>query len=208
MYTVFSLDETDDFIAMSLRRQLRIEFFNSSSVKSDSVHGKAIRRNVATISENKCAVCGTDVNVTVAHIFKTAANCGALELPFDESNFLCLCGTDGERGTCHDYFDKFQMSFMSAGEGMWLVIGGNHHGKIVTLLTNPRKRAIHTHFARCYLNKSFVGLPEGEERHKEKLSKSFEDESVASDDVDVGGYDSVQPKLKLNEDDLTVRFDL
>ena len=187
IYAVFGLDKTDAFIAMTLRSQYRIELFNTSSVKSDSVLGTAIRRHVAEMSENKCAVCGTNVNVTVAHIFKTAADCRALGLPFDESNFICLCGTDGERGSCHNYFDKFQMSFMSGGEDIWLVIGGNeHHGKIVNLPTKPRKRAIHTHFARCFIMKSFIGLPEGEERHNGQLSKSFEVESVASDDVDVG----------------------
>ena len=75
------------------------------------------------------------------------------------------------------------------GEDMWFVIGGNeHHGRRVNLPTKPHKRAIHTHFARCYLNRSFQGLPKDDDEHKAEMSRSFEDEdeSVASDDVDVG----------------------
>ena len=78
MYAVFGLDDTDAFIAMTLRSQYKIELFNPSNVESDSIQGTTISSNVATISNNKCAVCGSQENLTVAHIFKTAAACATI----------------------------------------------------------------------------------------------------------------------------------
>jgi hypothetical protein len=108
---------------------------------------------------NKCAVCQSQENVTVAHILKRKKDCSLLKVEWDASNFIALCGTGGEVGTCHSLFVNFQMSFVHGDNiGGWRVVGGKkeYRERLVNLATNPPKRSLHSHFARCVLNESLL----------------------------------------------------
>ena len=56
-----------------------------------------------------------------------------------------------QRGRVTIFLDKEQMSFVYyTAQKRWLVVGGGkQHGKIVALPSNPHKRVVHSHFARC-----------------------------------------------------------
>jgi len=153
---VFGLADLEDLLAMKLRKKFRPELFNSGNGKSDSAQ-EHLQSAVKGLSHNRCAVCGTTENLSVAHIMKKIADCETLGCSFGASNFIVLCGSLGEAGTCHHYFDNFQMSFGHVS-GKWNVVGGKHHGREVVLPTNPPKRFLHSHFARCVLNKSLIGV--------------------------------------------------
>ena len=47
-----------------------------------------------------------------AHLLRTEEDAEELGVPWDISNFLPLCGTQGRRGTCHDAFDTQQIFFL------------------------------------------------------------------------------------------------
>ena len=149
--------------------------FNESSVKTECTPND-IRQCVKVLYAWKCAVCETSDNVTVAHFLKNSRACREVGVPWDVSNFVYLCGTLGLEGTCHDYFDKFQMSFVFYSEKKkWSVVGGGeHHGKIIDLPSNPRKRVVHSHFTRCVLFESLVGV-DAADVEKEGLEESGAD---------------------------------
>lgn len=154
---VVGLGGIDDALAMALRQKYTPQVFNAGQEKTDPAGSLA--SDVKRICRYCCVVCGTNERVSLAHILKRRSDCEKLRIPFDVTNFLALCGTDGVKNTCHDFFDKFQMSFVhTATTGQWAVVGGgvDRHGKLVNLATNPHKRALHSHFSRCMLNKSLL----------------------------------------------------
>jgi hypothetical protein len=121
---------------MNLRKKFMPTLYNSMRGKTNSA-SSGLRSYVLGEYGNKCAVCGTQDNVSVVHILKHKEDCAALTVEWGASNFIALCGTDGEVGTCHSYFDNFQMSFVYV-EGFWRVVGGkpDYREKIVNLATN------------------------------------------------------------------------
>jgi hypothetical protein len=165
---------------MALRRSYTPEVYNTGRGKTVSA-GSNLKGYVRKEYQESCAVCGTKENVTVSHILKHKIDCEKLRIPWDATNFLTLCGTEGQVGSCYDLFDTFQMSFVHTATTMqWSVVGGGakRHGKLVNLATNPRKRALHSHFTRCMLNKSLIGMDE--ESHS-----SPEDLNVSDDSVEI-----------------------
>ena len=157
---VMGLEGADYMMATFLRDKYRVEVFNSGLGKSKTVKSN-IKIALLSMFDNKCAVCETASNISVAHILKREEDCKKLKIPWDYSNFLVLCGTDGEQGTCHHLFDNFQMSFVhSKATSQWVVIGGGagRHAKTVILASSPHKRALHAHFTRCVVTKSLVGF--------------------------------------------------
>jgi len=156
----FSLGDVDDIFAMALRKKYMPKCYNSMRGKTNSATSN-MKNYVLGEYGNKCAVCQSQDNVTVAHILKRKQDCSLLKVEWDASNFIALCGTEGEVGTCYSLFDNFQMSFVyitSVDAAGWRVVGGKseYHQKLVNLATNPPKRSLHSHFARCVLNESLL----------------------------------------------------
>ncbi len=155
---MFGLEDTEHLAAIALRKKISPQLFNPSSEKTSSVKSR-LKSFVKETYDSKCAVCGVTENVTVCHLLKTKGQCDELGVAFDATNFICLCGCDGMKGTCHDNFDKDYMSFIyCSGARKWAVVGGPYHGKLIDLPSNPRKRVLHSHFARCVLNQSLVNV--------------------------------------------------
>ena len=76
-----------------------------------------------------CVFCGAETNLTMAHLISEFNPVQAQELglrvdvfgpptyvddinPKSARNFLRLCGTKGERGTCHDLFDNYEIGLL------------------------------------------------------------------------------------------------
>jgi hypothetical protein len=134
------------------------KLFNNSA-KSSNVPGP-MKTHIRNMYDNKCAVCQkpnniTNTAVTVAHIIKTPDQKSLERLGARKyNNLIMLCGTHGEKGTCHHLFDNFRMSFIHVPGGdmtQWLVVGGpvGMHGQQVCLPNAPPRRALHVHLAHC-----------------------------------------------------------
>jgi hypothetical protein len=104
-----------------IRGDDRLVFF-SRVVRSTGNHSVASRqiRNSAVFG-GRCAFCGSTGNITMAHIVAGATGvdyspfCLGYSTPLDvrsARNFLPLCGTEGNSGTCHDEFDKFRITLL------------------------------------------------------------------------------------------------
>jgi hypothetical protein len=146
----------NNWVTITLRNAYRIDLFNKGPNKTSRA-SSAMKDKVKLKYGSLCCVCNSSQNVSVAHILKHKSACTALKIPWDESNFLFLCGVESEINSCHGLFDNFMMSFIyTKGADTWTVVGGgpSRHGKQVTLLTDPYKRALHAHLTRCYLLKS------------------------------------------------------
>ena len=184
---VFGLGDSDAYLASSLRSKFPINLFNPGENKTDKTDS-TLRRDVMTIYDRKCVVCGVGPTanrvISCAHILNSAKACETLFIKWTERNFLALCGTRNDEGSCHDAFDKGKMSFMHiSGEStLWKVIGGgsDRHNRTVDLKSNPYKRTLHTHFARCIVNQSLVLPIEAEDIDPDDVtvSNSMEDKST------------------------------
>jgi hypothetical protein len=137
-----------------------------------------------------CAVCEakSEANrvISCAHILNSRVACTQLGIEWNERNFLYLCGTCGDEGSCHDAFDKGKMSFMhvSGDTTLWKVIGGgpDRHGRTVDLKSNPYKRTLHTHLARCVVINS-LDIPNEANSSSidpDEVSVSLEDDENAT----------------------------
>lgn len=96
-------------------------FYYSGAVRSrNGKHSDASR----SIRERyqACVFCGTKVNLTLAHLISEIVESEDVTLkPFGKPryvddlevksprNFILLCGTKGEIGSCHDLFDNFRL---------------------------------------------------------------------------------------------------
>jgi hypothetical protein len=141
-----------------------------------------MKKDVVRIYGNKCAICEKEDDLTVAHILKSEEQCRSLNIPWDNSNFITLCGNLGKDGSCHHYFDSFQVSLIhlkSYELNQWVVAGGKCHGKVVTLATNPRKRALHAHFTKCFLDESLINFSQFGQVQVDDLDISDESEDIA-----------------------------
>eukprot|EP00754_Rhynchopus_humris_P017706 Rhum_TRINITY_DN14580_c0_g1::Rhum_TRINITY_DN14580_c0_g1_i5::g.93568::m.93568 len=121
-----------------------------------------IKRTVQERSQSEkdalCMVCGAPAPA-VAHLLPNEAVCRRLGVPFDESNFLLLCGTKEEVGTCHHDFDTKQFGFQHMPNGKpheWRVLGGPHSLAMVNLWTNPHARVIAAHLAEVILARDWT----------------------------------------------------
>ena len=121
-----------------------------------------------------CWVCGIHpdncVQLSRAHVIPHRAALLKLGLSgCGSANFIVLCGTKGENGTCHDLFDHHEMSFVHKPtlvgqvEDMtkWTVVGGgdkkhvdggNICGRQVTLPSRPHRRAIYSHLKHALIH--------------------------------------------------------
>jgi hypothetical protein len=177
------LGDLDDITAISLRRRFSPELFNTGRGKTISATS-GLKRFIKEEYGSRCAVCNSSDNVTAAHILKHKTDCDVLRIPWDATNFIALCGMAIDAGSCHFLFDNFQMSFIHVkSTGQWSVVGGGsaHHGKLVYLATNPRKRSLHSHFTRCLLMKSFIGVDDASSTgtyDSEPLDTSDESEDI------------------------------
>jgi len=174
------LEDLDDLTAMSLRQRFTPQVFNTGRGKTNSA-SSGVKGYVMLAHNNCCAVCQSQQNITVAHILKLRTDCADLGIPWDATNFVALCGTASDPGTCHFLFDNFQMSFIYVkSKDKWSVVGGGpaRHGKLVILATFPRKRSLHSHFTRCLLLKSLIGVDNGGEYVSEPLETSDESDDI------------------------------
>ena len=107
----------------------------------------------STGNGDACMVCGA-ATPTVAHLLPNEGVCRRFGVPFDESNFLLLCGTKDELGTCHRGFDTMQFGFQHMPNGQpheWRVLGGRFNLSLVNLWTNPHVRVLAAHLAEVIL---------------------------------------------------------
>lgn len=96
--------------------------FFSRVLRSTGRHSEASKQiRQSTVFGGKCAFCGTNNNITMAHIVAGVNGvdyspfCDGYSTPLDVKsarNFLPLCGTEGSYGTCHDEFDKFRITLL------------------------------------------------------------------------------------------------
>ena len=128
---------------------------NYSAGADDAANGKSIdsrtsvKSDVKRQAEGECQICG-EGGVSAAHILKTHAACSALGVEYDEgSNYLALCGREGDLSSCHDAFDKGRVSFIHTEGEEWMIVGGKKHGTTVTFPQKPHRRTLHTHLAWC-----------------------------------------------------------
>ena len=100
--------------------------------------------------------------MTVAHILRNKEEALALRVPYDERNFLLLCGTLDERNSCHDLFDTDRLAFIWEKGSEWVVLCGavpHLHGEKVNIESKPMRRALHARAMRCIILKQ-VPTPE------------------------------------------------
>jgi hypothetical protein len=99
----------------------------SRSGKSDDSKTRkkktAVRQSVKSNYGDACLFCGTDEGVTCAHIvadtpsksYEEFGKLGGYKDDLDVKsvrNFIPLCGTKGELGTCHNEFDTFGITLL------------------------------------------------------------------------------------------------
>ena len=130
-----------------------------------------------------CAVCGFHVGstakeypgatarnhaVSTAHIFASKKDCAMAGVPWDESNFIPLCGAKDEVPSCHSAFDRKLLCFVRDEDDAtrWKAHCSHEtyqhlHGTIVTFETKPHRRALHNHALYCYQTKQVEGVLEG-----------------------------------------------
>ena len=90
---------------------------STSTLKSVSSSRRAYRNQIGV-----CMGCGIDSDLSIAHIVshRRSADINTLfgidgdyidDVDVEsERNYLVLCGSHGQQGTCHNYFDNLQMS--------------------------------------------------------------------------------------------------
>ena len=128
--------------ARAMTQDKRLRFFgpnasgsNSRNNKSDSpseTADKAAKKSRLDAAEVEvriafapvltCFICGTTTSVSIAHIVTTGeADYSAFGVAagyvcdldvFSIRNFVPLCGSYGQRGTCHDAFDRYLVNIM------------------------------------------------------------------------------------------------
>jgi hypothetical protein len=170
------LDQVDDLLMISMRNSYHPEVFNEGSQDTNAATAKikdAVKNSAPFPQRETCWVCGKKeqeikTQLSVAHIIRNNNILKkTFDIKWDISNFIVLCGTKGEKGTCHYYFDTYQMSFMhqknegnnstatSNSTNKWIVLGGGElDGKKVILYTKPHKRTMYSHLTRCKMLKS------------------------------------------------------
>jgi hypothetical protein len=172
---VFGLADVDDIETMALRRRFPHTLFNANDDKETSAASSKLKQTVRDTHGARCVVCSS-TQATVAHILKTREDCRKVDMKW-EQNFLLLCGSHGEKNTCHHMFDTFQMSFMHATGDKdmtrWVVVGGGDwNGRVVTLPNAPRRRAMHAHLTKCEINSSLKLPADASSRHPSESSES------------------------------------
>ena len=118
-----TLDEQGAVLSNLIDPRLSVWNVGGSSSTSNSTPSivsssrKAYRTHIGV-----CMGCGSDSNLSIAHIvshrrgadinvlFGTDGNyIDGVDVE-SERNYLVLCGSHGQQGTCHNYFDSLQMS--------------------------------------------------------------------------------------------------
>eukprot|EP00971_Amphidinium_carterae_P074189 1466106-Amphidinium_carterae.1 len=116
-----------------------------------------------------CVCCGTSENVSCVHLVKTAEMCKNLNLRFDSTNFIPLCGAEGQLDTCHHKFDFHLLTLQQIEQGntrKWRILGGgmapngiNLHGREVTTPCPLSRRVMKAHLCEALYAAKFV-LPD------------------------------------------------
>ena len=129
-------------MAQAMTQDPRLRYFgvsvsgsNSRSSRSDSSNERAAKcENVARLRDVKaqvqnvfgptptCFFCGTTEAITIAHIVSTGEDAyddfGSANMyrnpldVFSARNFIPLCGTLGQRDSCHDAYDKHLVAIL------------------------------------------------------------------------------------------------
>jgi hypothetical protein len=99
----------------------RLKLFDQE-VNTNVNSSRSLKSRVKRIYENKCLFCGTNNNVTIAHIVShnDHADYSRFQPPIYKSVFdpksirnrILLCGTKTERGTCHNLFDHYNIAIV------------------------------------------------------------------------------------------------
>lgn len=172
---VLGLDAAVAIGEASLKRRFETHtYFNAGGKSTKGLSNgqkSAKRKRLGTC----CVVCGAD-GASIAHILNTEEKCGRAGVEFDDSNFIMLCGSKGQRNTCHDAFDNQQMSFMHvsrADSTQWLVVGGGErHGKVVTIRSRPHRRVMHGHLTRAMITNALCVPSDYEPPSEGRISDS------------------------------------
>ena len=164
---VFGLSDVDTLLDLQLARERRslLPVFKCF----ESGHGVKTADTPVSVKSDlpgqPCAICGQEEGVTIAHLLKTSEQCTELGLPYDRTNFLPLCGTDGWQ-TCHHKFDKRFLALKQAQSGNvmdWVVVGGGKapngtqlHGKRIHVAQGLSRRVLKAHLVKALLNQSLI----------------------------------------------------
>lgn len=153
---VMSLAEAADAALVTLKRRFALfKAFNYSDEQTDQMSGSA-KQTVKREVGNECVVCSGEP-ASIAHLLKSRKQCINAGVKWDSSNFISLCGSFGDIGTCHHAFDSHKMSFMHVGgedKSQWMVVGGEHHGKQVTIKSKPHRNVMHGHLVHCMITEA------------------------------------------------------
>ena len=113
---------------LSLSRDPRLFYFSTVMPGSKGSHS-TVSRQIKSLYGPQCMFCGSNEGVTLAHL--VAGNPAVDYSPFGPPkyrpdfdyrsvrNFILLCGTRGEEGTCHNEFDNYLIGMVPEplGEG-------------------------------------------------------------------------------------------
>lgn len=105
----------------ALRGDKRLLFFGAAAESSKGDHSAADKK-IDSWYQKKCLICGVKEGVSRAHLvsgksttdfspFGPPTYANALDVK-SARNFIPLCGSLGEQGSCHDAFDKFYITIV------------------------------------------------------------------------------------------------
>ena len=132
---------------LSLSQDHRLFFFSTAMPRSKGSHSAA-SKEAKSLYGSQCLFCGSDEGVTLAHLVagNPDVDYSAFGPPkylpnFDYRsvrNFIPLCGTRGQKDTCHDEFDNYFIGVVPVPVG-----GGANQCKLLCLRPNfPKYREL------------------------------------------------------------------
>jgi hypothetical protein len=101
-------------LAASLKRRSRFSTCAVCGFRFDSKQNTV----VAELNDRYPGQTSRGKGVAIAHIIPTEAECNHVGVPWDESNFIPLCGNMDERPSCHHAFDHRFLSIIHTN-GAW-----------------------------------------------------------------------------------------
>jgi hypothetical protein len=102
------------------KSDVRLEYFSVAMPGSDSSRTTRQKSTLKKIYRNVCFVCGSSTGVTVAHLlvassrinYSSYMRANGYKSDFDcrsNRNYITLCGSKGEEGSCHHEFDTYNL---------------------------------------------------------------------------------------------------
>jgi hypothetical protein len=184
-------------------------FYFSRLMKASSGKHSVASKELGRLYPKACVVCGEVVNVTLAHI--VAGNNATDYKPFSTPkyiddldvksprNFLWLCGSEGNEGTCHNEFDRYLLTlWYNPFSGKYRIFSLNknwakysdRHNVELALPHKPYRRLLAWRTRACFQMNSFLLADMNITELINSVNFSEESHSVANNDRDIGTIDT------------------